>query len=214
MDNNKPEDFQEPITRITKDSLDEATEVLARAFEEDPLIHYFLSGHEKGYPEGARKIFEYQCLMYIEMELPLFGTLQNFQITGVACLAVPEKKDRPESLVEADREFVAFMGPDAFERIKRYMNLSKKYSPGGLYHYLAGLGVHPDYQGHGFGRLLLDEVYKIAVSHQSSAGIYLETATLKNVEMYKHFGYNLLATEKLDGIVDIWYMFKPVGNNE
>jgi ribosomal protein S18 acetylase RimI-like enzyme len=152
--------------------------------------------------------------MYIEMKLPMFGTLQNFRITGVACLAVPEKKDRPESLIEADREFVSFMGPDSFERVKRYMNLSKKYSPEGLHHYLAGLGVHPDFQKQGFGRLLLDEVYKIAESHQTSTGIYLETATMKNVEMYKHFGYNLLGMEKLDGIVDVWYLFKPVRNND
>jgi hypothetical protein len=214
MHNSKPGDFNEPIIRITKHSLDEATEVLTRAFEDDPIINYFLSGSEKDYPERSRKIFEYQCLLYIEMDLPVFGTVQNSHLTGVACLAVPEKKERPDSLLEADKEFEKSMGPEFLGRIKRYMNLSKKYSPEGLHHYLAGLGVHPDFQELGFGRLLLDEIYKIAATHQSSTGIYLETATLKNVEMYKHFGYNLLAMEKLDGIVDVWYMFRPVRKND
>jgi ribosomal protein S18 acetylase RimI-like enzyme len=202
------------VISITKENLEEAIKVLTRAFEDDPVVRYFLSGHEKDYPEGDRKLFGYQCLMYIEMGLPIFGTVRNNHITGVACLSGPEKKDRPDSLIKADREFVSFMGPDSLGRIKRYMNLSKKHTTKGLHHYLSGLGVHPDFQGQGFGRLLLDEVYTITESHQTSTGIYLETAKMKNVEMYQHCGYNLLATEKLDGIVDLWYMFRPVKKND
>ena len=205
---------EKPVISITKDNLEEATEVLTRAFEDDPVVRYFLSGHEKDYPEGVHKLFGYQCLMYIEMELPIFGTVRNNRITGIACLSGPEKKIRPDSLFEADKEFEAFMGPNSFGRIKRYMKLNKKHTPEGLHHYLAGLGIHPDFQGQGFGRLLLDKVHEITESHQTSTGIYLETAKLKNVELYKHFGYNLLATEKLDGIVDKWYMFRPVKKNE
>ena len=201
------------VISISKDSLEVATDVLARAFEGDPLIRYFLSGHEKDYLEGVRRIFEYQCLMYIEMELPIFGTVKNHQITGIACLSVPEKKDRPDSLIEADRQFEEFMGPDSFDRIKRYMKLNNKNTPRKSHHYLAALGVHPNFQGQGFGRLLLDRVSEMALDHGVSTGVFLETAKTKNVEMYNHFGYNLLATEKLDGIVKLSYMFKPVKKN-
>lgn len=213
MDNIKLENSEDPIIRITKNKLEEATEVLAGAFEDDPVINYFLSGHTDDYSKKLSWIFRYQCLMYVEMNLPIFGTVQNSRITGVACLSGPEKTERPDSLVEADREFVSLMGPDSLGRVKRYMNLSKKHTPEGLHHYLAGLGVHPNFQGEGYGRLLLEEVYEITESHRTSTGIYLETAKMKNVEMYEHFGYNLLATEKLDGIVDLWYMFRPVEKN-
>ena len=203
-----------PTIAITKDNREEAVKVLLRAFEDDPVINYFIEAYDNNYLIGARKIFEYQCLMYIEMGLPIFGTVQNSHLTGVVCLALPEKKERPDSLVEADKEFEISMGPEFFSRIKRYMNLSKKYSPEGSHHYLSALGVHPDYQGKGFGRILLDEVYRITESYQVSRGIYLETAKMKNVEMYEHFGYKLLGTEKLDGIVDLWYMFRPVKKND
>lgn len=197
------------IISITRDSLEEATEVLARAFEDDPVIRYFLSGHEEEYQEKLRDIFRYQCLMYIEMKLPIIGTVQNSRITGVTCLSVPEKKDRPDSLDKADKEFEISMGTESFARIKRYSTLNKKHTPEGLHHYLAALGVHPDFQGRGFARILMDRAREISEKHGSSKGIYLETAKLKNVGMYQHFGYNLLATEKLDGIVDLWYMFRP-----
>jgi ribosomal protein S18 acetylase RimI-like enzyme len=203
-----------PIIRVTRDSLEEATEVLSRAFEDDPVINYFLYGHTDDYPDMLRGLFRYQCLMYMEMNLPVFGTVQNSRITGIACLSGPEKQKRPDSLIEADQQFEISMGLESFGRIKRYMNLSKKYTPEGPHHYLAALGVDPDFQGHGFGRLLLDKVCKITGNHQTSTGIYLETATMNNVEMYKHFGYNLLAKEKLDGAVDLWYMFKPVNKND
>ena len=202
------------IITITKDTIDEATEVLSSAFADDPIINYFLSGHTDDYPEKLRGIFRYQCLMYIEMNLPIFGTVQNSRITGIACLSIPEKKERPESLVEVDREFTFSMGPESLERIKRYMNLNKKHTPEGSHHYLAALGVHPDFQEQGFGRLLLDRVREISEKHGTSTGVYLETAKSKNVEMYEYFGYNLLATEKLDGTVNLWYMFRPVKKND
>lgn len=214
MANAKLNNTDKPIISITKDMLEEATEVLARAFEDDPIINYFLSGHTDDYQEKQSEIFRYQCLMYVEMELPIFGTVQDSRVIGIACLSVPEKKERPDSLAKADREFVSLMGPDSIGRIKRYMELKKKHTPEGLHHYLAGLGVHPDYQGQGHARFLLDRVTEISEEHGTSTGIFLETAKLENVEMYKHFGYDLLAKDKLDDIVDLWYMFRPIKKNE
>jgi len=214
MTNKVIDNSDKPIIRITKDSLEEATEVLTRAFEDDPVINYFISGHKDAYPEKLRQVFRYQCLMYLEMDLPVFGTVQNSRITGIACLSIPGKKERPDTLVKTDKEFEKSMGPESFDRIKRYMNLSKKYTPEGPHHYLAALGIHPDFQGQGYARLLLDRVSEISEKHGTSTGVFLETAKSKNVELYKHFSYNLFATEKLDGVVDLWYMFRPVKKND
>ncbi len=214
MTNTEIDSSDKPIIRIAKDSLEEATEVLARAFDDDPIIRYFLSGHTDDYQEKLREVFRYQCLMYVEMNLPIFGTVEDSRITGIACLSGPEKKDRPDSLIEADKKFEKSMGTESFGRIKRYMNLGKKHTPEKPHHYLAALGVHPDSRDHGYARLLLDRVVEISEKHGTSTGIYLETAKSKNVEMYKHFGYNLLAEEKLDGVVDLWYMFRPVKEND
>ncbi|OGN90844.1 MAG: hypothetical protein A2158_05175, partial [Chloroflexi bacterium RBG_13_46_14] len=184
------------------------------AFEDDPVINYFLAGHTDDYQEKLRDLFRYQCLMYVEMDLPIFGTVRNSLITGIACLSVPEKKDRPDSLFEADKKFETAIGLESFNRIKRYMKMNKEHTPERPHHYLAALGVHPDFQGQGFARILLDRMHEISENHGISTGIYLETAKMKNVEMYEHFGYSLSAIEKLDGIVDLRYMFRPVEKND
>ncbi|MFC2035076.1 hypothetical protein ACFLUJ_03015 [Chloroflexota bacterium] len=38
--------------------------------------------------------------------------------------------------------------------------------------------------------------------------ICLETTNSVNVPLYDHFGYHLLSKDKLDRIVDIWFMFR------
>ena len=207
-------DSDKSIINISKDRLEEATDVLAKAFEDDPVINYFLFGHGDDYQEKLRELFRYQCLMYAEMRLPIFGSVKNSEITGIACLSVPDKKKRPDSLIEVDKKFEQSMEQESFDRIKRYMNLNKKHTPSVPHHYLAALGVHPDFQGQGFGRLLLEKVFELSGYHGTSTGVFLETATIENVEMYEHFGYDLLATEKLDGIVDLWYMFKSMKKND
>ncbi len=208
------ENSDKSIISITTDTLEEATDVLARAFEDDPIISYFLTGHQDVYQKKLRELFRYQCLMYVDMKLPIFSIVKNTRIIGIACLSVPEKTERPDSLLEVDKKFEQSMGHESFGRIKRYMNLKKKHTPDEPHHYLAALGVHPNYQGRGFGRSLLERVCEISEDHGTSTGVYLETAKIENVEMYEHFGYILLGTEKLDGTVDLWYMFRPVKKND
>ena len=62
------------------------------------------------------------------------------------------------------------------------------------YIYLMTLGVEPEFQGKGFGSKLIKAL--IEDSTNEALPVYLETATEKNVEMYKKFGFRVI--EKVD----------------
>lgn len=194
---------------VFSDSLDEAVEVLALAFENDPFIRYTLFHQGAIYFDQVRELFRFVCEARLDLRWPLIGTASNSKLTGVACISVPEKKDWPTSLVEKYEKLKSSIGYESVNRLERFTNLSHQYAPRQSHHYLAAIGIHPKFQGQGFGRLLLNAVHEMSESHTESTGVYLETAIQVNVALYEHFGYHLVSKDKLDDTVDFWYMFRP-----
>jgi ribosomal protein S18 acetylase RimI-like enzyme len=73
---------------------------------------------------------------------------------------------------------------------------------------LLSIAVAPEWQGQGVGRLILDEVHRIADSSPWSSGIYLYTGSEKNRDLYKRFGYRVVRAQKDRSFV-VYHMFRP-----
>jgi len=196
-------------TDISRDSLDEATEVLTLAFENDPFVLYILNHHGVAYLSQVRELFRFTCEICLDLGRPLIGTTKNTKLTGVASISVPEKKDWPTSLIEKNKMFNSNIGIESVNRLGRFSALSTQHAPIEPHHYLMDIGVHPNFQGQGLGRVLLEAVDTISESHPTSTGIHLSTTNPLNISLYKHFGYQQLSNDKLDDIVDVWFMFRP-----
>jgi ribosomal protein S18 acetylase RimI-like enzyme len=64
------------------------------------------------------------------------------------------------------------------------------------HYYLSLLGVHPNHHGQGWGSKLLRPVLEHADKNRKVC--YLETETEKNVDMYRHFGFEVVKTLRPD----------------
>ncbi len=91
---------------------------------------------------------------------------------------------------------------EASKTLKRPENL-----PYPLY-YLDAVGVCPKNQGQGVGRLLLEKAHAICDRDEVSKGVYLFTAQRKNVEIYQHLGYQILA-QRGSPSLEVSHMFRP-----
>ena len=189
-------------------SLNAAADVLALAFENDPLMRYVFSGSAT-YSVHVREAFRFVCEARLELGWPLIGTTSDSGLTGVACLSPPEERVWPASLVKKYDRLQSSLGYESFNRLGRFSRLSRKHAPAQGHYYLAAIGVHPEFQGRGLSRVLLDGVKEMSESHAASTGVYLETALQENVTLYEHFGYQVIAKDKLDAAVELWYMFRP-----
>jgi ribosomal protein S18 acetylase RimI-like enzyme len=189
--------------------LDAAVEVLALAFQNDPLMMYACSG--PAYASYVREVFRFVCEARWELGWPIIGTTGDSGLNGVACLSAPGEKVWPPSLVKKYDRLQASVSNEAFNRMGRFSRLSRKYSPAPPHYYLAAIGVHPAFQERGLGGVLLGAVHGMSESDPESTGVYLETARPENVRLYEHFGYRVFARDKLDDAVEFWYMFRPNG---
>ncbi len=196
------------VIDIPPKRLDEAVEVLVHAFENYPLMHYILADQGAAYHDSLHEFFHFSCMVRLELDWPLLGSVNGTQLVGVAGLTEPETKPWPPGLVQAYDELKALIGAHAIDWLERYARLTDEYLPAHPHYYLGFIGVHPDARGTGYGSLLLNSLHVLSEAHPASTGVYLDTEHLANVSLYKHFGYHVVGHGKLNS-VDVWCMFRP-----
>ncbi|MDE5414296.1 GNAT family N-acetyltransferase [Alkalihalobacterium chitinilyticum] len=70
---------------------------------------------------------------------------------------------------------------------------------------LEAIAVHPDYQGYGIGKALMEKVHQI--SESDAMGTYLFTADKKNQQIYEYLGYKTVE-ECPSKVLTVYHMFR------
>jgi GNAT superfamily N-acetyltransferase len=198
----------QPSIAIPRERAAEAAEVLALAFACDPLIAYFVPADT---PERHAKLcsfFRFFCDLRHILDWPLLGCEADGRIIAVACPSDPLDPPWPEELEQQYRQLGAELGSDVVARLESYASVSDPLRPREPNYYLGIIGVHPQAQGQGYGRVLLDAVQALSEAHPTSTGVALDTELATNVAIYERCGYHVHTTARVDSL-DIWCMFRP-----
>ncbi len=196
------------IRSVTHAQHDEATDVLIRAFEQYPLMQYMFADQGSAYLHVLRALFHFSLQRRLAIGSPTLASVVADSLTGVAGLSTPDDKPPSDQEEVFSTTFARIVGEAAVERFEQYAQLSDIYRPLHPHITLGVLGVHPDHQGRGYGRILLDAVHALSEDHPTSTGVYLDTQVAQNVALYEHVGYRVLAYDMLDD-VPMWFLFRP-----
>jgi ribosomal protein S18 acetylase RimI-like enzyme len=197
---------QVDVVDVTPERLDEAVDVLACAFMNSPLIKLFYGGGHD-YARTVRDAFGITCEARLTLGEYVKGVQINNRLVGVACIATPGEKQWPDELEQKFDDFAHRSGTNCMELLNQYGALTAPHNAAEPHFYLIALGVHPNFQGRGYGRRLLDEVQSLSEAHPTSTGVGLDTEKPSNVSFYEHCGYRVTAKTRLE-TVDIWCMFR------
>jgi ribosomal protein S18 acetylase RimI-like enzyme len=167
--------------------------MLANAFRDDPVMHYFYPFDEQRAYECRVALLRYACQVRLDLEWPLIGIVEGTCVWGVAGISAPEKKAWPPSLEKHYKELEEAVGTEALLRQEAYSELVDRHRPSEPHYFVGVLGIDPDAQGRGFGRRLLDEANLVSQADPHSREIWLDPENPKNMGFYKHLGYQVVA---------------------
>lgn len=196
------------VERLTPADGDEAIDTLCAAFREYPVIRYTLADAGDDYDNKLRALIGFFCNKRLVQGWPVLGCRADGRIAGVALVNEPGMVPDPAVIEELHARLAAAIGDAALARFQRYEDESDRDAPPGPHHFLGVLGVHPELQGRGLARPLLDEVAAMSDRHPGSTGVCLNTEDRGNVALYEHMGYNTLAHRTIDTL-ETWCMFRP-----
>ncbi len=179
------------LFRLREDQVKHASEVLSRAFYNNPGFVYLIPDDSER-KEKLKYVFEYVIrydVLYGEVYSP------SSDLEGFAGWIPFEYiyKTYETQIRSGGKKVVAKLGMEFYKRSKNleeFTDLVHKRNAPFKHWYLAPLGVDPEFQGKGHAANLLKAMF--ARVKKENLPIYLETNTEKNVSIYEHYGFQIL----------------------
>lgn len=196
------------MTPLTRDRFGEATDLLVRAFDEDPFFNFLTPDPDRrasfvgavmgtnlalGAPRGAVKAvvdpeLRGVCIWFAPHRYPI-PFAEQARARAVAIGRAMTKGHAPLSLVT---------------RALRAGELLDEAHIAQPYFYLQVLAVHPRFHGQGLGSSMLKVCCREADEARRPA--LLETSKEMNARLYRRFGFETIRTTILDGGPPVWTM--------
>jgi len=197
------------VRRARPDDIDRITMVLDAAFSDDPVSRWVFPEHPQRdrWHRGMFRVFAEWSIMtggaYVA-EAPDIDAAALWIPAGPDTLAVPPQFPYLPDLQQA-------LGP-AYPRFVALFEHMDVVHPRDVDHaYLPFIGVLPECQDHGLGRLLMR--HRLDELDKAGTPAYLEATSLRAVSLYEHLGFDRTrACIRLDQGPALWPMWRrPYG---
>jgi len=192
----------EPLYQVRKIEIDKAQAVLTESFAQDPSIQYIMGRNDYDLQKASLlHKFTISCGLKYGIVLTTSANFEGIAIwlpphqteltvwKSIKAGAMSLRKIEAKNL-DKRRQF--------FKRLKEFGNYSaqlhKEYAPFPHW-YLLSIGVANRYRGKGFASKLLRPIFNEL--DQKRLHCYLETHNSINIDMYKHYGFNVVIEGKL-----------------
>lgn len=195
------------VRKAGTDDVATIVEVLARAFDEDPVINWFVRQDAERAQAFAR-FFEIGTRL---LTLPSGEVYTTAEGTGAALWAPPGTWELgPDDVEHLLPDFAAVFGEDKLERSLEGMAAMDAAHPREPHFYLLLLGVIPALHGRGIGGELLQTVLRRCDAEGLPA--YLEATNPRNVALYERHGFDVTDVLPLpDSGPPLWLMWRDPG---
>jgi GNAT superfamily N-acetyltransferase len=187
---------------------DEVIDVFTDAFEDYPLMRWVLEA-EGGTPDGLRKLITLFVSRRVMRGGPMLGVFDRKRLVAAATLTRPLEPEPPQSVAALTDDTWRTLGDVARERYQAYTDtVSPFFTSMGAHLHLNMLGVRASHMGRGLARPLLEAVQQMSDDDPGSSGVSLTTERDRNVQLYEHFGYAVVAHNPVSDAVKTWGLFR------
>ena len=190
-------------TLVTADA-EKAVAMLARAFETDPFVKWFVRGDAR-HAEGMRTFFE---IALHDLTLPFGECFVTGGVEGAALWNPPGTWNL--GLLDKLRlmpKFSRAAGAGRLISVFLKTNPLTAAHPREPHWYLFVLGVDPASQGRGLGRALVAPV--LARCDRDGVPAYLETSKEENLGFYTSLGFAVVGEHRIPDGPPVWFLRRP-----
>lgn len=196
------------VTLISPDQTDEIITVLCDAFREYPVMRHVIGPAGDEYDSRLTTLVGFFVAARVLRREPILVVDDGYQVAAVALLTSPGAQEAPAELSVLRENVWQELGPAARARYEELGRIWQQFTYPEPHYHLNMIGVLRSHSGLGVGRQLLDAVHVLSYSEPRSSGVSLTTEDPDNVELYEHFGYEILGHTNVSDAFETWGFFR------
>ena len=189
---------------LPPDRRDEVIDVFADAFHDYSLMQWVV-GPEGDVAGRVRRLIAFFVSRRVMRGGPMLGVVEGNHLVGAAALTLPSEPAPPPGITTLDVDVWRDLGEPARMRYQAYSDTTSPFFRSvGPHHHLNMIGIRRSYKGTGLARPMLDAVHLMSDADPHSTGVSLTTERSRNVKLYEHFGYSVIAHKRVSDEVETW----------
>lgn len=193
------------IRPVLRDDRQTLSAVLARAFQQDPVMRWIVPDDED-YQRIAEPYFQ----LILNQSLSTGECYTNDDQSAVALWVGPNEVPNLLGQLTGTARVLWLLRGNV-NRAYHLQQLMSSYRPKRDFLHLTYLATHPEYQGGGIGASLIKPMLERARS--LSLPVYLECSNQENLGFYRQFGFRLIDNISFKGGPTIWPMTLDATNS-
>jgi ribosomal protein S18 acetylase RimI-like enzyme len=181
---------------------DRIAKTLARAFQNEEACSYIFPDPE----ERARRLIA-MFRVIVANDAPAGSIYQTEGGEAITLWRAPGKASgTPWEFTKSLFPFISALGPGIGRGLK-IGGLIEKHHPREPFYYLHFAGCAPEHQGNGYGGAAIRA--GLAQADADHLPTYLETATERNLGLYRNLGFEVIAEWSVTRALPFWGMLRP-----
>jgi len=196
------------VVSIDPLSIAPALSILFNAYKDNELLKHLLDSDRPGYKQRLRSLIREDILTHFTSRNITLGLTIGRQIVGTA---VVERAADPFNFFANWRwrwGMYSTVGFFRTQRLRQYYQQLHEVLEGVDHYWITFIGIHPDYQHHGLGPILLDAIHNICEKDPNYHGISIDLCGQELEHFFEHKGYRKVADIPVKDIVSEVY-FHP-----
>lgn len=203
--------LEQAVEPVLPNRLDAVVDLFADAFAGYPVMR-FTVGDEGDVAARERRLVRLFVERRVARGGPMYGVKGSeasraSELGGAILLTLPGEQPPGPEVATISEAAWRDLGEDARVRYDEYAAASNFFAGYEPHVHLNMIGVRPALKGSGLGRTLLDAVRQLAQEHPGSSGVSLTTENPRNVDLYRHCGYEVAGEARFGGNLKTWGMF-------
>lgn len=165
------------------DDLKIAASILYNAYVDDPLFLEIFQAEKEGYESRLRSAIREELNAFWVAEQPMIGLFDAERLIAVACLTAPDAAFGTGRYWHWRLRMLLTAGLFGTKQMLEKEEKVRTLVPAENFHMLSFIAVHPDYQEHGLGHILLGAIDSVVEDDTKSAGV----AVFVTIDKHKSF---------------------------
>ena len=182
------------------DDLKVAASILYNAYVDDPLFVEIFQAEKEGYESRLRSAIREELNAFWVAEQPMIGLFDDDRLIALACLTSPDSAFGSGRYWHWRLRMLLTAGLFGTKQMLQKEEKVRALVPADNFHMLSFIAVHPDYQDHGLGHILLGAIDSVVDEDNKSEGVAVFVTVPKHRSFFGDDNYSVVGNLTLSHV--------------